>query len=58
MLHIDGATILRLSLKPVGAVAPRTLWHWETGIRQKGVLLMYADVQAYVKGLFNGWSRS
>ena len=43
MLHIDGATVLRLSLKSVGVVTPRTLWHRETGIRQKEELLMYAE---------------
>ncbi len=45
MLHIDGATILRLSLKSVGMV---TLWHRETGIRQKEVLLMYAETYRHM----------
>lgn len=48
MQHIDGATILRLSLKTVGVVVPRTLWHWETEIRQKEVLLMYAETYRHM----------
>ncbi len=48
MLRIDGATLLRLPLKPLGVVALRILWQQETEIRPKEVLLMYAEMYRHM----------